>query len=581
MQKIILPFLFTLLPLVSFAQAAEKELEKGIESYNAFDEYLRGFATPDDMDANALENGKERCAKGIAFLDKAIGSGNADEIRAARYFKTNFRYKRAFMLGFKGDRQAAYNELKAINSEMESYGIAQFPISYYYYGKTYTIRYDNFAPQLAEYYSSYAEMILEVTKDKVSAHEYAKKAHTSSYAAPWVKYTSCAAAAKYEAENDPSLNLYPATLLSQLETYVTLEPRLQAIVQKENLSTANDLGKKLLSLGKTNPNYPNMTKISGNAAAILAKITPRDHELVFDLFMLAKNDPGSTENFMVFARDLAKNYSWSSELWKMSATQATNILDQRRANASKTTDCQSLLDMANDYELFKRAATATELRELARNCQRTKRKTDPNGFNRFNLYVGVFPIPLLSAGDRRDLGGHVDFCFYRTALSFGYVKLQHKRDWNTIFSANDQKYYWDGERYRFAIKQFKKGRFAYSGIMFGYARKRHYTDDKQRESITAAVEQGSNLFNAQFRPLEEQYELLLISGGQALGRLFGSDICFGLGLSGNRFEGGSEYWKQNGSIIRDNKLLSKRSKFAVFPQIYLNWSLGLNLGKPR
>jgi hypothetical protein len=71
MQKLILSLLFSLFAYTILAQTAEKELEKGIEAYNAFDEYVKGFASPGDMDANAILNRTSVIGAPLCLASKA------------------------------------------------------------------------------------------------------------------------------------------------------------------------------------------------------------------------------------------------------------------------------------------------------------------------------------------------------------------------------------------------------------------------------------------------------------------------------------------------------------------------------
>jgi len=589
MMKIHL-LLTLLLPFFVYSQTPEQDLEKGIEAYNAFNEFVGTFATPESMDAKASADAKERVTKGLALLDKAIQNGNADQIRTARYFKLNFRYRNAFLLGFKGDRMAAFAELKAIREDMERLNAAQFPISYPYYGQNYTIRYENFAPQQSEFYATYSEFLNEIGKDKAGAYQYARKAIESSYASAWTIYTAAIIVVEQEATNDPGLQKYPTSLLAELKAYTQLSAPELAMARKENSPTSLVIGHQLADLTERNTSFPDRARISGEAAILLAELDERDDYAVLRLFQAAEKENVAADDALAFARSrqLAANIrtdgkKLSTEQIRIEAARlGSAVLDRRRASVTTGTDCPAMLNLANDYDALGDRDRAADLRRQARTCQALRQRADQRKANQFNVYAGVFPIPLLARADRLDLGGHLDFCFPRFALSFGYVVSQHKRDWNTKFGTNDEKYRWDGWRGRFAIKKYaRRGRGTYSGLLFGYAEKKHYINDNQRDYMTAVVRQNGTLSEVQFRPLDRQYEVLLISGVQPLGRLFGSDLCFGLGGSINQFDGGNALWNQPNVEITGNKLLSDRHEWAFFPQIYLNWSIGLNVGRKR
>ncbi|MBK9013094.1 MAG: hypothetical protein IPM82_02855 [Saprospiraceae bacterium] len=145
------------------AQTPTENLQSAVEIYNALREYQGGFDSKTITQSN-IDDVKTRMDKGVALLDKVIREGNADQIKASRYFKNNFKYEYGFVLGMKGQNAKSYEVMKEIEKDITAFISADFPLRYEYFGKNYVINWDNFAPTQAEFLTGFAEISYNLGK---------------------------------------------------------------------------------------------------------------------------------------------------------------------------------------------------------------------------------------------------------------------------------------------------------------------------------------------------------------------------------------------------------------------------------
>lgn len=158
MKRITLFAFFLLISTASlWAQTPKENLEKAVEIYNA-DRAFQDNLTVKTITDEQVGIVKSRMEQGIALLDKVIREGNADQLKVARYFKTNFLYSYFFILGMKGKNAEALEWNKGLEADIIRYSALDFPMSYDFFGKNYSIKWDNFSATQAEYLTGTSEI---------------------------------------------------------------------------------------------------------------------------------------------------------------------------------------------------------------------------------------------------------------------------------------------------------------------------------------------------------------------------------------------------------------------------------------
>ena len=188
MKKIstILALCLILFSITAFAQTPKENLVQGVEIYNAMREYGRNL-TSKTITTESIKDIKNRVERGSALLDKVVKEGTAEQIRVARYFKTNFQYELGFMHGMKGDNKACYEVFKGIENNITTYKSTDFPMLYEYSGKNFKIVWENFAATQAEYYTSMGEVSYNISKYE-DAYTMTKNSLAHNNITKWLSY---------------------------------------------------------------------------------------------------------------------------------------------------------------------------------------------------------------------------------------------------------------------------------------------------------------------------------------------------------------------------------------------------------
>lgn len=566
------------------AQTPKENLEKAVEIYNAnrvFQEALRP-ATITDEEVGTV---KSRINQGITLLDKVIREGNSEQIRVARYFKTNFYYSLFYTHGVKGNNAEAYEINKKFESDITRYSSADFPMSYDFFDKKYNIKWEDFSATQAEYYTGYAEVSYNMGK-YADAVRIGRLAMDHPGVSPFLKYISVNKILD-ASEKQPSV-------LSESE-------RLNFHVQAIQLyDSQNEAGKKLILENK----YPT-TKMSATAlvAATLTDKSPamlircataapiaakydNSKDLAIQLFQHCYlNNYAGSESFHTAALELARtSFPTVSANYRRSTQEVGDAALTALVAKTGSTECDKMKQYAADYKaiglaskgqsLEKQFTACVKNREEAARRQEAERRRQVRRANRnFNVYLGVDVVPLLTSVEKMDFGGHLDLMGRRVAHSFGYAVVNQRKDYNS------NRTQWDGNRYFYTFKIFSKkdDQPSYSGLYFGYAEKTFET----LTNISASSEDGVPVYFPELTPVDKQYEVMWNSGMQALGRPFGVDIWFGIGASYNQLSF-KEFENPEGFTFDNDDFFDNRGKLeSIQLKMRMGISVGLNFGKKR
>ena len=586
MRRITILAFFSLVSILpALAQTPKENLEKAVEIYNA-DRTYQAELNPKTITEEQVGVVKSRMDKGVALLEKVIREGNADQIKVARYFKTNFLYSYFFTLGMKGRNADAYALNKEFEADIMRYTSADFPMSYDFFDKKFTIQWENFSATQAEYLTGFSEICHNLGKYS-DAIRFARLALTHPGVSSFLKYISINkiidASLKAPGLLSDAERLDAA--LQSIQLYDSQDEAAKQAIKENNFPTTGRSAESLVIAMHTD-NSPAMQLRCATAAPLAAKYEVSQDFAVEMFHYCYKNNYAGAVDFHVAALQLSKTVFTSGKPDKRARAQTLGDA-ALTALVSKisSSDCEKFKQYALDYQaiglaskglaLDKRFASCMKLREeSARKAEAARRKHMRRANRNFNVYLGIDVVPLLTALEKMDFGGHLDLRGRRVAHSFGFSLVNQRKDYNSDRTK------WDGNRYFYAFKIFSKkdNTPTYSGLYFGYSDKTF----EELLSISATSEDGADYkYFDRFTAVDKQYELMWNSGMQALGRPFGVDFWFGIGASYNQLSF-KELDPADGYTFTGHEFFDNRKKLeSINLKMRMGISVGLNVGKKR
>lgn len=583
-RKIFFAFAVLLQLTILHAQTPKENLEKAVENYNGTRAFQDGLNPKSITDAD-IATLKSRMDQGLAMLDKVMLEGNADQIKVARYFKTNFRYAYFFTLGMKGKNAEAYELNKLFESDMLRYTEADFPMSYDYFEKKYSIKWENFNATQAEYLTGMGEICYNLGKVQ-DAVKFSKLALNHSGVSPFLKYIAVNKILEAYAKDKSVITKteYLDYALQSIQMYDALGTPEKQTVKDNNYPSALKGSSLLKQEFETENNPANHTRVA--TAAPLAAQYENTKAFALEMYEYCyRNKYNGSDAFHQSALQLAKEQFTAGNASTRPAYQnlGSNALSALVAKIYPT-DCEKYKQYASDYQALGLASKGTELetkfnacikkREDDKRRQEAEQRRAARRANRhFNVYLGLDVVPLLTNVDKMDFGGHLDLRGRRVAHSFGFSMVNRRKDYNSNRTE------WDGNRYFYTFKIFGKDKDSpgYSGLYFGFSDKTFET----LPAITATKEDGSDVRTLDLTPIDKQYELMWNSGAQILGKPFGVDFWFGIGASYNQLTF-KELESADGYTFTNNEFFENRDKLeSIQLKMRMGISIGLNFGKKR
>ena len=607
MIKIILP-VFILITLVFpsksiFAQNAEQDLENGVKIYNALQEYIAPFADASKVTSEVINSVKKRVKDGSTLLDKVIESGTAEQIKTARYFKMNFKYKQAYVYGIKADNAVCFKEMTAVKDEFESYSDAsKFPMRYKLEGKNFVIKYEDFTPSLSQFYTVMSELGGSMSKPAMQ-YEYAKKTYNFPKIEAWYKYIAATQIVDYLTDKKQFDNEMAQYALEQMKIYTNdLNVKERESVVNINYPTPLSSGKSIKSVLEKTPNFTDNARICGEAAMILMRNDERDDQTVLDFFETAVKGDKNVSDALAFTQSRLSEQNIvllegvDKDNFKAENKQfGISVLDKLSIKVTDT-QCDDLKKYADSYSAFGEAAKAKSFTERYNKCINTKKKEEERRVaqqkadeakrekerrraeRETHFYAGVNVFPLFSKPI--DLGGVLNFGAKNTLVEVSYLNVTKKKENYFDLQARDIKnvpeHKWDGYFAHLALKfatkkSSSKNSKMYSGPLLGY-------NVRTFEPFQAAVTNTTtNKTMAQnFAPTAKQYILMYNMGAIFLSGL-GGDMYFGIGAAYNQFDGGNgTYWNKDNYKIDDSFLTNRKSNYYSFTM-----RIGISVGFGR
>jgi hypothetical protein len=583
-RKILLALAVTMNMALTYAQTPKENLEKAVENYNGTRAFQDGLNPKNLTDAD-IATVKSRMDQGLAQLDKVMLEGNADQIKVARYFKTNFRYAYFFTLGMKGRNADAYDFNKLFEADMLRYTQADFPMSYDFFEKKYTIKWENFSTTQAEYLTGVGEICYNLGKTQ-DAVKFAKLALNHPGVSVYLKYIAVNKILDaYGKDNSVATRTeFLDYALSSVQLYDQLDTPTKQTVKDNNYPTTLKGSNILQQAFETDKNPAHLARVA--TAAPIASRYEKTKANALEMFEYCyRNNHNATESFHNAALELAK------EQFPL-GTSATRPAYQSLGDKALTvlvgkiypTDCEKYSQYAADYkslgltgkgmELEKKQAACTKKREEENKRREAEQRRAARKANRyFNVYLGLDVIPLLTSVEKMDFGGHLDLRGRRVAHSFGFSMVNQRRDYNSNRTR------WDGNRYFYSLKLFGKDPKSptYSGFYIGYADKTFET----LSSVTLTAKDGSGLRTMDLTPVDKQYELMWNSGVQGLGKVFGADFWLGIGASYNQLSF-KELDQPDAYTFDNNDFFDNRDRLeSIQFKMRMGISVGLNMGRKR
>ena len=602
MIKFILPLLL-LLPLSIFAQNAEQDLENGVKIYNALQEYIAPLDDAKKVTTDVLNSVKKRMKDGTTFLDKAIDNGTAEQIKTARYFKMNFKYKQAYVYGIKADNDACFKEMTAIKDEFESYGDAsKFPLRYKLEGKNFVIKYEDFTPSLSQFYTVMSELGGSMSKPAMQ-HEYAKKTYNFPKIEAWYKYIAATQIVDYLTEKKQFDNEMAQYALEQMKIYTNdLTTKERESVANINYPPPLSSSKSIKSVLEKTPNFTDNARICGEAAMTLMKNDERDDQTVLDFFEAAVKGDKYVNDALAFAQSRLNEQNIvllegvDKNNFKIENKQlGISTLDKLSVKIADT-QCDDLKKYADGYNAFGEATKAKSFTERYNKCVNTKKKEEERRVEQqkadearcekerrraereTHFYAGINVFPLFSKPI--DLGGVLNFGAKNTLVEVSYLNVTKKKENYFDLQARDIKnvpeHKWDGYFAHLALKfagkkSSSKNSKMYAGPLFGYNVR---TFEPFQATVTNTTTNKTTTQN--FAPTAKQYILMYNMGAIFLSGL-GGDMYFGIGAAYNQFDGGNgTYWNKDNYKIDDAFLTNRKSNYYSFTM-----RIGISVGFGR
>ena len=560
---LLLPCLFLLAGVTGFAQTEEKDLETAVRTYNNLREFTAKLKAGSITNAD-ITYVDEQAGLGTGLLTPLI-KANGSSAEVARYFRTNLIYEQGFVRGMKGRQDEALGIYNSIETDMNGFTSARFPLRYVYEGKNYVINWDNFALTQGEFNVGMCEFYFN-KKDYASALPYARKANENSYLGNWLKALNnrwILIMKTDRAENDRELL---DAALNALEACSSLSTEERDNGGDDLRKLPGECADNIEMMLKAYPHFSNGGETWARASRLLTKEKMDERALVFASRALQAGFRDRS-----FAEETAAKAVAAND--RNTAAAAINLL----ASLTAADDCAGLSNIGRLYLQAGDKAKSKNYSDKADACQRQQRRRERAATREGGLYIGAYVIPLF----RKDWGLVGAIQTRKILLEGSYQVGNHNRDYlldqqlQGVDGADDEKVYWDGYYAHLAVNGIMKGgnrgARSYMGVLLGY-------NVREFESFNANVtdEKGVPLGNASFKPKDTRYILMYNAGFHANSRLLASDFFFSIGGSYNLFDRGNELYQEDNYAFDKILLNRKDTRFGFM--FRFGFTVGLQFG---
>ncbi len=572
---------FLLCATVTWAQTTSDLIASGIKDYNTLDDYAYKL-TADKTTDEDLDSLKFYKARSEAFFAQARPNANSEQEKAIRYFDMLNDYEIGFVYAMIGRNDAAYTELSAIKSELEYFSSTdKFPIRYPYYGKNYIVKFENFSPKLAKFYTGMGEISVYLSKYEESL-TWSRKAIAFAYTTDWYKYIACNKILEVKKKQDIWDKEVLDMALYQLQIYDKLDTSYKRTIKENKYPSNKTSTGRIKTCLEKNPELAAGEYHRGTAAPIL--ISLRDYENGFAFYEKAINGGFNNQdkNYLLDAARHAAKQDY--------ARVGILALDKIRENLSSSLTCAEWAEVATLYGTFENKTGEAAAREKKNTCEENEkkaaerqRKAERRASRQSGIYVGFYPGPLITRyAHYRDFGAVAGIMTRRLTIEGSYkiINRNHAIYDDLTFKDIDVDGYnvfWSGNRMHLAFKFHPKNNSSsdrfYMGPLFEMV-------NREFEPMYAQVLDQNNtlLYGGAHLPFlakERSYSLFLNYGSYVAKKYFFADIFFGFGASYYQFEVDAlEY--RNSAFVLTNPVLTNRKPTRFGLVVRAGLTLGLS-----
>lgn len=560
----------------------DEMIDSAVHHYNSFRDYTQKLnpkiITQADVDNVVLLSGEINTE-----FSRIMRISSGEQKSVAAYFQALTLYERGYIYGMKGDLEKGYETMQQIEAYMLSQSAANFPKKYLFEGKNYSVKWENFAPTLKEFYSGMAEFTLnEGAYDRCK--EFTRYALGVDYTTTdtdgklWFEYI---ALTKYIDATKKS-GVYADDAFAYANkfnyAYAQLSEEYKKLIAEYNYPS-HVTGFEFLS--QVASNRPDLAtgyawSTAGGAFVLLkdnAKTTfcynkALDLNYNEDVFItLAYAHATLTDDdalgLKTCAVDEARISSSDCARWSAMAINWRNYggTDKAKAAEEKSSNC---------YEEQRRAQEEAEAR-----AKKLARKENRNA----SFYAGVYPVPLICRYDHyRDYGGVVGIGMWNVCIEGSYKLINRNivvfddLSYQEVDSP-DERMLWDGYRAHIAFKFGERDNYSDDNFFVGPV---FELVEKSMLGIKSGVSEqtsGFYLGDQWFYPTEKSYNAYLNMGSRIEENHWMFEYFMGIGVTYSMFDIGNADF-DNETYLFSNNLLEYRKAERFGPIIRLGCTFG-------
>jgi hypothetical protein len=603
---VLVAFLLLAVPARVHSQSTSEDIRNGIAYYYDLIDYLDLFS--DEIDEELLTTIKPLADSSLFFLNRAMNSGTDQQKKVCGYFSINSMYEYGNALAKGGVYQVAFDELNQLREVMGNITESYFPIEYEFEGENYSVSWTVFATVKADYYELMGEICFALEKNEEAVSYY--RSYLASGGTTPVQnilaYNVLLRMGKLLPDLIPSEDRVK-DCYAYLEHLLSAEDFVKSLInENEGFISAEDCVNQLLTEGGKQEVGPGVDYCA-RAASLLAGY-PEFAPLALKLYNLSFKkyrsgaQPGLIYAFMPElpayefsskAETLARSrFAADKDMAEFVGLSATAEMAATAFDASyKNSDCSKLERVADCYAFWNKPDEQRKYKKLAESCREEKAKSDRKNERRekadnstFNLYTGIYPIPLFASNARRDYGGVLNLVGERFGLEFSYMQVNQKKE--NIFdmwirevddTSQDDLSRWDGFYAHVQPKFISKegtASYSYIGTLLGYARK-----DFAPMEVSVTNDADGMVSLAAFDPAVTQYIAMVTFGAMVLKKGFGADLYWSLGANYSTFDPGTTINRADYTI--SNPLLEARNESYFGFIMRAGLTIGINFGSGR
>lgn len=585
MNKItaILIFIACLFAQKTAAQSSNDTLiEEGARLYNL----LRDFEdelSPGAIEEEDLDTVKAMTDAVVQKLQNVAYNGSYEQKKVAYYFLTNAKYELCFIYGMKGRNKLAYEVGKIIAGAVDSFNSSYFPLNYKYEGKTYAIKYDNYAPTRNEFYTGMSEICYNLSYYDQSI-VYSKKALSAPDITSWYKYIAISKlleTKKKQLQYDKEFMDYSQAFV---ENYITLDTSYYTTIRNNNYKTCKDIVSMLNGAYNYNTELAKDQSYRAKIGLLFFDRRINDPQTGFELIEMAlRTGYGSRDNnFLSQIAEKAVSYRRTS-----AGLLALNNLTRNYISYHDYHTCYQLRTIESQYETLGERQLAGDVGKEARACEQAEEKARKKRErqNRSHIFaLQTYPLALIPAEGYRDFGGNLLLFGRKMGQEFSFRKVNLNRDplvdqlLNSKADNNDKRYLWNGFNAQYGMYGYlsassSRGSKFYIGGLLEYS-EQNYTDQYSR--VTA--KSNSAITYTSYKATAKRYSLFLNYGTINYGRNnfgFVMQTFFGFGIALQQWNPHSTYYDNKNDYEFDDELLQNRKKSVLTPTARFGIAIGL------